>query len=143
MFLLKKYAWKPVMGAIESREDSIREALASAEKARVDVANIAADNERVLAEARVERDNMLKEARQIKDAIVAEAGTIAQVEADKIVEKARQAVQLEKQAAMVEMKNTIAKLSLDIAEQILRKELKDEKKQEAHVSELIQEINLN
>jgi len=143
MFLLKKFAWKPVMGAIESREDSIREALASAEKAREDVANIAADNEKVLAEARASRDELLKEARQMKDAIVSEASSIAQKEADKIVENARQAVQLEKQAAMLEMKNTIAKLSLDIAEQILRKELKDEKRQEEHVSELMQEINLN
>ncbi len=143
MFLLKKFAWKPVMGAIESREDSIREALASAEKAREDIANIAADNERVLAEARAERDEMLKDARKMKDDIVAEASSIAQKEADKIVENARHAVELEKQAAMTEMKNTIAKLSLDIAEQILRKELKDEKKQEEHVSELMQEINLN
>lgn len=143
MFLLKKYAWKPVMGAIESREDSIREALSAAEKAREDVANIAADNEKVLAEARAERDAMLKDARQMKDAIVGEAQDAAKKEAEKIMTSAREAIELEKQAAMVEMKNTIATISLEIAEQILRKELKDSGKQEAHVSELMQEINLN
>lgn len=131
------------MGAIESREDSIREALSAAEKAREDVANIAADNEKVLAEARAERDAMLKDARQMKDAIVGEAQDAAKKEAEKIMTSAREAIELEKQAAMVEMKNTIATISLEIAEQILRKELKDSGKQEAHVSELMQEINLN
>lgn len=143
LFLLKKFAWGPILGMIQEREESIETALAAAEKAKEEMNNLKSDNERLLAEARNERDLMLKDAREIKEKIIAEAKTAATTEGDKIMTAARTNIQNEKVAAIAELKNQVAVLSIEIAEKILKSELSSDEKQKSLVSNLLKEVNLN
>ena len=143
MFILKKFAWKPILKALSDREDNIEEALNTAKKAKEEMIALKSDNERLLNEARAERDMMLKEARDTKDAIIAEAKGKAQVEANKIMTSAREAINNEKMAAITELKNQVAKMSIEIAEKILRHELSNDEKQKALMDNLIRDISLN
>lgn len=143
ILLLKKYAWGPILTAVEEREDGIKDALESAEKAKAEMQALNADNERILAEARIERDALLKEAREIKDGIVSDAKELANTEADKILTTAKDQINNEKMKAMTELKNTVATLSIDIAEKVLRAELTDKKKQEDLVANALKETELN
>jgi len=143
MFILKKFAWSPILGAVKEREVSIREALESAEKARQEMANLQADNERILKEARVERDAMLKEARAMKENIVSEAKNKANAEADKLVAAAKVIIENEKNAAISELKDSVGALSIEIAEKVLRAELADSDKQKAYTEELLKDVKLN
>ncbi|MDX9883663.1 MAG: F0F1 ATP synthase subunit B [Prolixibacteraceae bacterium] len=140
--ILKKFAWKPIMNALKERETSISEALNAAEKARKDVEGLKADNEKIIAEARREKELILKEARDIKEKIVTEAKTQANIEAQKSIETARVAIQNEKTAAINEIKQQVAELSVSIAEKVLQKELKDKKEQEALVENLLKDVKL-
>ncbi|HBL74896.1 MAG: ATP synthase F0 subunit B [Bacteroidetes bacterium GWF2_42_66] len=140
--ILKKFAWKPIINALKDREDSITEALNSAQKARKDVEGLKADNEKIIAEARREKDLILKEARDIKEKIVAEAKTQANAETQKSIETARLIIQNEKTAAINEIKQQVAELSVSIAEKVLQKELKDKKEQEALVDNLLKDVKL-
>lgn len=140
--ILKKFAWKPIINALKDREDSIAEALNSAQKARKDVEGLKADNEKIIAEARREKDLILKEARDIKEKIVAEAKAQANAEAQKSIETARMVIQNEKIAAINEIKQQVAELSVSIAEKVLQKELKDKKEQEALVDNLLKDVKL-
>ncbi len=142
-FLLKKMAWKPILKSLKDRESSIQNALDSAEKAKQEMAALQASNEAILMEARNERDKLLKEARETKDSIIGEAKAKAQIEADKIMQSTRDAIQGEKVAAMDEIKNQVAKLSIEIAEKIIRTELSSDEKQKALVNTMIDEVNLN
>lgn len=142
-FLLKKFAWKPILKALSDREESITEALNTAKKAKEEMASLKADNERLLNEARNERDLMLKQAREAKDAILAEAKTKAQAEANKIMTSARETINNEKLAAITELKNQVATMSIDIAEKILRHELSKDDKQKALVESLLKDVSLN
>jgi F-type H+-transporting ATPase subunit b len=143
MFLLKKFAWAPILGAVKNREASIREALESAENARAEMANLHADNERILKEARAERDAMLKDARDIKASIVSSAKNIAKEEADKMIVSAKAVIENEKVAAISELKSSVGSLSVDIAEKILKAELKDPEKQNAYITEMLKDVKLN
>ena len=143
IFLLRKFAWKPVLSAIDEREEGIRGALEAAENAKKEMAELNADNDRILAETRVERDTIRKEAREIKDGIIAEAKASATVEADKVIEAAREQIQNEKMSAITELKNQVATLSIDIAERILKSELKDNAKQKELVDKVLKESDLN
>jgi len=143
ILLLKKFAWGPILTAVEEREEGIRSALDSAEKAKSELENLNADNERILAEARIERDALLKEAREIKDKIVNDAKEQANSEADKILTSAKEQINNEKLKAITELKNSVAELSIDIAEKVLRSELADKTKQEALVSNALKESELN
>ena len=143
ILLLKKFAWGPILMAVEEREEGIRSALDSAEKAKSELENLNADNERILAEARIERDALLKEAREIKDKIVNDAKEQANSEADKILTSAKEQINNEKLKAITELKNSVAELSIDIAEKVLRSELADKAKQEALVSNALKESELN
>ena len=143
LFLLKKMAWKPIMDAIHKREESIEQALKTAEHAKMEMAALKASNEKALKEAREQRDAILKEARDQKDAIISEAKSKAQAEADRILVAARETIRNEKMAAISELKNQVATLSIDIAEKILKTELSSENKQAAVVNNLVNEINLN
>ena len=143
ILLLKKFAWGPILTAVEEREEGIRSALDSAEKAKSELENLNADNERILAEARIERDALLKEAREIKDAIVNDAKELANTEADKILTTAKDQINNEKLKAITELKNSVAELSIDIAEKVLRSELADKAKQEALVTNALKESELN
>jgi F-type H+-transporting ATPase subunit b len=143
LFLLRKFAWKPILKMIKDREDSIDSALKSAEKAKEEMRNLQSDNEKILAQARHERDQMMKEARDMKDAIVGEAKGKAKEEADKMLSAAREAIQNEKMAAITELKNQVAVLSVEIAEKILKRELSDENKQKDLIGDLLKDTKLN
>lgn len=141
-FILKKYAWKPIINALKDREESIAEALDAANQARKEVEALKADNERVIAEARKEKELILKEARDIRIKMVAEAREQANAEARKSIEDARMVIRNEKVAAIDEIKQQVAELSINIAEKVLQKELKDKKEQEALVDSLVKDMNL-
>jgi len=143
LFILGKFAWPDILTAVKARNESIRMALDAAEKAKEEMAKLHADNAKIIAEAKGERDAMLKEAKEIKDKLIAEAKEKATVEAKKLVQNAREAIQTEKAAAINDMKAQMAILSVDIAEQILRTKLEDTKAQKELVNKLISEADLN
>ena len=143
IFLLKKFAWKPILDAVNEREEGIKNALLSAENAKKEMQNLKSDNEKLLADARVERDIMLKEAREIKDKIVSEAKDEAQVQAGKMIEQAKAAINSEKNAAMAELKNQVSSLSIEIAEKVLRSELTDKASQTKLVEKMLGDVKLN
>lgn len=143
IFLLKKFAWGPILSSLNSREEGIKDALESAEKARIEMQNLKADNEKLLIDARMERDAILKEARQMKEKVIADASEEAQKKADKIVANAKESIELEKHAAMNELKNQVANLSIEIAEKVVRKELSDKKEQHQMIEKMIGDAKLN
>jgi F-type H+-transporting ATPase subunit b len=141
--ILGKFAWKPILSAIKTREQDIEKALASAESALKDMRELKSANEVILNQARADRDNLLKEARDTKDAIVAEAKQKAQSEADRIMSSAREQITIEKNAAVAELKKQVAELSIEIAEKILKSELSNDEKQKTLVNNLMKDVNLN
>lgn len=141
IFIMAKFAWKPILGAVNNREQSINDALASAEEARKEMQNLKADNEQLLRETRAEREAILKEAREIKDKVINEATIEAQQKANKIVAQAQETINLEKQAAMVELKNHVAALSIEIAEKVIRKELSSEKEQHQMIEKMLDDVS--
>ena len=143
IFVLKKYAWSPILSAVEDREEGIKNALKSAENAKAEMQALNADNERILAEARLERDVLLKEAREIKGNIINEAKEQANVEADKILTSAKEQISTEKMKAITELKNTVAELSIDMATMVIKSELKDAAKQKQLVTDALKEAELN
>jgi len=143
MFVLGKFAWKPVLAAIKERESSIDDALNKAELAKQALAEMAAQNEDLMKQARAERDEILKEAKKLKDAIVNEAKTSAQTEGAKLIEKARIEIENQKKAALAELKGQVSTLSLDIAERVLRSQLDDKAKQQDLVNSLLKDVELN
>ncbi|AVI50644.1 ATP synthase F0 subunit B [Pukyongia salina] len=142
-FVLKKFAWKPIVGTVNNREQSIREALASAEAAKKEMENLTADNERILKEARLEREAMLKEAREIKAKMIADAEGDAKAKADKLIANAQAAIENEKKAAIAELKNQVAIMSVDIAEKVVKAELSNKDKQLKLVENMLDEAKLN
>ncbi len=143
LFLLKKFAWKPILSSLAERETSIEDALNSAKKARDEVANMKADNERILQDARNERDQLLKLARETKDQIVNDARTKAQSEADRIITTARETINNEKIAAVNEFKNQVATLSIEIAEKVLQREMSAPDTQKKLIQDLLKDIKVN
>ncbi|GAB3824130.1 F0F1 ATP synthase subunit B [Pontibacter rugosus] len=143
LFLLAKFAWKPIMRALHDRETSIENALSAAEKAKLEMQSLKADNEKLLAEARLERDKILKEATEAGNSIVETAKQKADEEGARMITNAREAIENEKRAAITEVKNMAATLSLEIAEQILRRELSDKNAQQALAQDYIREVTLN
>jgi F-type H+-transporting ATPase subunit b len=143
IFLLTKFAWKPVMKAVGEREASINDALDSAEKAKEEMANLKADNEKLLQQARAERDEMLKEAQDMKASIISEATEDANEKAERILEKAQITIQSEKKQALFEIKSQVAELSVQIAETVVKKQLDDKKEQMALVNKMLDDVKLN
>ena len=143
IFILGKFAWKPIVNALEEREKGISDDLASAEKAKLEMARLTNENEALLKQAREERDIILKEAKELKEKIVAEAKEVAQAEGGKIIEQAKREIEDQKQKALAEVKNQVSALSLDIARKVLSKEFEDQNKQEALVSDLLKDVKLN
>ena len=142
-FLLKKFAWKLILGASHDRETSIKSALDSTYAARREMENLQADNERILQEARTERDSIIKEARSMKDKMIADASDEAQAKADQIIKQAQAAILSEKQAAIADIKNQVANLSIDIAEKVVREELSNKEKQAKLVEDMLGDVTLN
>ena len=143
VLILAKYAWKPILNAVNEREEGIKDALEEADKARKEIENLTADNERILKEARIERDGILKEAREMKDAIITEAKEEAQAQANKVIEQAQQTIESEKQAAIADLKNQVASLSLGIAEKVIKEQLADDKKQVKLVDDMLKDVSIN
>ena len=143
LFLMKKFAWKPILNSLEERESGIEDALKAAENARREMQNLQADNDRLLKEARAERDAMMKEAREIKDSIIAEAKEDAKEVTSSLIEKAQASIQQEKQAALAEIKKNVAELSIGIAETVIKKELSNKKDQLELVEGILKEVTLN
>ena len=143
LIILKKFAWKPILNALDKREKSIEDSLRSADRAREDMEKMKADNEEILAQARLERDGMLKETKQTGEKIIGDAREKAAEESKKMIERAKEQINNEKDSAMVEIRNLVAELSVDIAEKILREKLKDDKQQKELVEKLLKDIKLN
>ncbi|WP_042723049.1 F0F1 ATP synthase subunit B [Flavobacterium sp. B17] len=143
LFLLAKFAWKPIVNAINDRETSIVDALNQATLARKEMETLKEDNERIIREAKIERDAILKEAREIKDRIVGEAKDAAKAEGDKMIEAAKQTITSEKNAAMADVKSQIATLSVNIAESILKQKLDNSEAQNELVQNYLNKSNLN
>ena len=141
-FILKKYAFPAILKALKEREESIQHALDSAKRAREEMAGMQAENERILQQARNERDVILKEARETKEAIVNEARGKAQTEADRMITIAREAIQNEKMSAITELKNQVATLSIEIAEKIIKQQLSTDDKQKSLMKNLLEEVEL-
>jgi len=143
LYLLKKFAWKPILKALHDREENIQKALDSAELAREEMKQLKADNEMIMQEAREERDLLLQDARDAKDKMIAEAKEQAQQETQKIVKAARMKIRNEKAAAIEDIKNQVASLSIEMTEKILKKKLADHKEQKELIRKLLDEVQLN
>ena len=143
ILLLKKFAWKPILDSVNDREVGIKDALDSAEKAKLEMQNLKADNEKLLKEARAEREAMLKEARDIKNKMIEDAKGEAQAEASKLISQAQSTIESEKKAAIAELKSQVATLSIEIAEKVVREELSNKQKQVKLVESMLGEAKLN
>lgn len=143
LFILIKFAWKPILEALEERESGIENALKSAEKARNEMASLKADNEKLLAEARLERDIILKKAQEASVKMIEDAKNEASKAAAAQIENAKAVIETEKKAALAEVKNQVAMLTIEVTEKLLRRNLTDEKAQKALVDEFVKDIKLN
>jgi F-type H+-transporting ATPase subunit b len=143
IFLLKKFAWKPILDAVNEREDGIKNALLSAENAKKEMQNLQADNQRILQEARLERDTMLKEAREMKEKMIADSKTEAQATGLQMIQQAKTAIEAEKNAAMADLKSQVSNFSIEIAEKLLRDELSNKEAQTKLVEKMLGDVKLN
>lgn len=142
-FILKKFAWKPILSSLSEREQGIAASLEAAQKMKAEMAALKNENEAMMAQAREERAQLLKEARETRDRIVNEAKDQAKVEANKIIVEAQAAIQQQKMAALTEVKNQVGSLVLEVSEKVLRRELSNKNEQEAYIQQLATEVKLN
>jgi F-type H+-transporting ATPase subunit b len=138
--ILRKFAWKPILKALKERDNSIANALESADKAKKEIAKLEASNEKILAEARHEREKIIKEARELKDSIINEAKELATVESKKMIDEARESIKNEKTAAINDLKRQVAELSINIAEKVLSRELSEEGKQKEFIDQTLHDL---
>jgi len=143
LFVLGKYAWTPIMKGIHQREDTIEKALEAANEAKKEMLQLKAGNEQLLRDAKDERDALMRDARKVKEAILEEAREKANEEAARIMENARENIQFEKMAAINELKNQIATISIEIAEKVIGKELENKKAQHELTEKLLKEVKIN
>lgn len=143
VFVLGKFAWKPIVNALEAREEGIADALAAAENAKREMANLKADNEKLLAEARTERDALIKEAREIKEKMLADAKTEGEAVGEKMIAQAKAAIASEKAAAIVDLKTQVSSISIEIAEKLLKSQLSNDEAQAKLVEKMLDEVKLN
>jgi F-type H+-transporting ATPase subunit b len=142
-FILKKFAWKPILSSLNERERGIADSLESAQKMKLEMAQIKSENENLLAKAREERAQLLKEARETRDRIVNEAKELAKSEANKIILDAQAAINQQKMAALTEVKNQVGNLVIEVSEKVLRRELANKAEQEGYIKKLAEEVKLN
>jgi F-type H+-transporting ATPase subunit b len=143
LFLLQKYAWPAIIKGLNEREQSITDALATAERVNAEMAQMKNENEALLAKAREERSQLLKEARETRDKIVNEAKDLAKVEANKIILEAQAAINQQKMAALTDVKNQVGNLVIEVSEKVLRRELANRTEQEAYINKLAAEVKMN
>lgn len=142
-FILKKFAWKPILNSLKERESTIADSLATAERVKAEMAQFKSENEALLAKAREERGHILKEARDTKERIINEAKEQAKLEANKIITDAQAAIQQQKMAALTDVKNQVGQLVIEVSEKVLRRELENKQEQEKYVRQLTSEVKLN
>jgi F-type H+-transporting ATPase subunit b len=142
-FILKKFAWKPILKSLAEREDNITNSIASAEKIKLEMAQLKNDNETLLVKAREERSQMLKEAKDIKDKMIHDAKEQAKEAAAKIVADAHASINQQKMAAITDLKNQVGKLVIEVSEKVLRRELSNKTEQESFIKQLAEEAKLN
>jgi F-type H+-transporting ATPase subunit b len=142
-FLLRKFAWGPILNSLGEREKGIADSLETAQRVKAEMAQMKSENEELMVRAREERSLMLKEARETRDKIVNEAKEQAKIEANKVIAEAQQAINAQKMAALTDVKNQVGKLVIEVTEKVLRKELSTPQAQEAHINGLVNEIKLN
>lgn len=143
LFVLAKYAWKPILKAVKTREDNIENAISQAAKVHAEMAQLKNDNEALLTKAREERATMLKEAKDIKDKMITDAKDMAKAEANKIIVDAQAAINYQKMAALTDIKNQVGNLVIEVSEKVLRKELGNKAEQENFIKQLAGEVKLN
>jgi F-type H+-transporting ATPase subunit b len=143
LFILGKFAWKPILNSVNERESSILKALDEADNARKEMENLTADNERILKEARAERETMIKEARDIKTKMISDAKEEAKTTAETMILQAQEAIKNEKKSAMTDLKNQVASLSIEIAEKVVKEELSNKDKQLKLVDDMLGDATLN
>ncbi len=141
-FILKKFAWPPIIQALKDREKHIEEALHAADRAHEEMKKLKLDNEQLLKEAKEERDLIMSDARKMRDKMLEEARLKASDEADRIVENAKERIQNERMAAMVDIKNEIGTIALEVAEKILREKMKSTEAQKTYIDKLLDEANI-
>ena len=143
LYILSKYAWKPILKGLTDREATIAESLASAERVKLEMAQMKNENEAILTAAREERATMIKEAKLTKDKMIADAKEDAKLQASRIITEANAAIQHQKMAAITDIKNQVGKLVIEVSEKVLRRELANQSEQETYINQLAQEIQLN
>jgi len=142
-FILKKFAWKPLLAALKERETGIADAISSAEKVKLEMASLKNENEALMNQAREERAVMIKEAKLASDKMVAEAKDKAKAEYDRIIADAQQAINQQKNAALTDVKNQVGALVIEVSEKILRRELANKAEQESYIKQLAETVKLN
>ena len=142
-FILAKYAWKPIVGSLEERQNNIDDAILSAEKVRQEMSELKSENEELLAKAREERSQMMRDAKETRDNIIAEAREQAKDEMNKIVADAQAVIHQQKMAAITDLKNQIGNLVLEVSEKVIRRELSSQGEQEKYIKDLTQNVELN
>ncbi|HRN72658.1 MAG TPA: F0F1 ATP synthase subunit B [Ginsengibacter sp.] len=143
LWILGKFAWKPIVSSLEKREQNIAESIQAAEKVKQEMAALKSENEELLAKARDERAQMLREAKETRDKIIADAKEQARQETNKIVSDAQAVINQQKMAAITELKNNVGKLVIEVSEKVLRRELASKEAQEQYIHELTSEVKLN
>lgn len=143
MFILAKFAWKPILNMLKEREHTIQDSLDMAKKAREEMSQLKSGHEQLIADARAERDVILKEARTVKEQVIGEAKERAQFEANEIIARAKEEINNQKMSAITELQNNVAKMSVDIAEKIIRHELSSDEKQKSLMSAYLKDVNMN
>jgi F-type H+-transporting ATPase subunit b len=143
LFILKKFAWKPILKGLNDRESAIANSIATAEKVKLEMAQLKSDNEALLVSAREERAAMLKEAKDIKDKMINDAKDQAKVQAAKIIADAQASINNQKMAALTDIKNQVGKMVVEVSEKVLRRELSDKNQQEAYIRQLAEDIKMN
>jgi F-type H+-transporting ATPase subunit b len=143
LIILRKYAWNPILKGLHERETNIAEAIATAEKVKAEMAQLKSEHETLLIKAREERASIIKEAKESSDKMLAEAKEKAKKEYDRILAEAQDAIEQQKNAAIIDVKNKIGSLVIEVSEKVLRKELSNVKEQEQYIHQLATEIQLN
>lgn len=142
-FILKKFAWKPILSSLKQREDGIAASLSTAAKVKAEMAQLKSENEALLVKAREERAGMIKDAKDVSDKMIAEAKDKAKFEYDRIIANAQAAIEQQKMAALIDVKNQVGNLVIEVSEKILRRELSDKAEQEKYIGQLAESVKLN
>ena len=143
LYILGKYAWKPILKSLDDREKNISDSIMSAENVRKEMSELKSENEALLAQAREERAQMMREAKETRDKIIADAKEVAKAEMNKIVADAQNVIHQQKMAAITDLKNQVGNLVIEVSEKVLRRELSSQQEQEKYIQQLTQNVDLN